>query len=281
MLSVVIGDILFLGDFMNGIIGFKLKSFGKDNLYNLKHSHDGYEILFVHSGSGNIIIKDKLLNLVPGAIYFINGNETHCTVPDNPESYCRSLLIMPSPLIDEICHITDSASLLNTFFKENGGTSVIPQNEHLKELDLIFEKMSSVLCENTEYKNSFFIASFLNILHLCIEDAGFRLTRENGIVKDVLNYINEHLCENILLGDICAACHVSRFYLCHTFKKSLGMTISEYILSRRLSEAKHLLQSSNLSVSEIAENCGFSSPSYFSMVFKRELGVTPSSFRQK
>ena len=265
---------------MNKIIDFKLHSSGLDELYKLKHSHaNGYEILFVHSGSGSIIIKDKLLNLTPGVIYFINGSETHCTVPDNPDGYSRSLLIMESQLVDKICRITGADFLLDTFFRKNGGISVSVQKETLKKLEEIFMQMNTVISQNKEYTTSYFTASFLNIMHLCYEDTELCPKKENGIIDNVLDYINEHLSENILLDDICQTCHISRFYLCHTFRKTLGMTISSYILSRRLSKARQLLKYSNMSISEIAENCGFTSPSYFSMVFKKELGAPPSFFR--
>lgn len=265
---------------MNEIIDFKFKETGQDKLYNFKHSHeDGYEILFVHSGSGNIIIKDKILKLIPGAVYFINCCETHCSIPDRPDEYCRSLIVISSSIVDKTCKLLGSHPLISKLFSENDKMAILPNNALKRETELIFEKMHNALSSENEYISSVFVTCFLNIMHIFSTENNPQFFYQSNIISSVLDYINSHISENILLDDICQACHISRFYLCHTFRKSLGITISDYILSRRISQAKKLLRSTNMSISQIAESCGFSSHSYFSMIFKKETGMSPTKFR--
>ena len=265
---------------MKTIIDFKYRYTGQDMLINSHHIHDdGYEILFVHSGSGNIVIKDKLIKLVPGNIYFIDGSQTHCTIPDNPEIYCRSLMVMQKSIIDNICKQLNSESLVDTMFKNSGSTPVVASKYDSTHAEDIFRHMNACFTNNDKYIQSVFVTSFISILNICIRDISKPPISENCITSDILNYINAHLTENILLKDICDNSHISKFYLCHTFKKNLGMTISEYILSRRISEAKRLLSETHMPISEISDNCGFSSVSYFCMMFKRKTGVSPSKFR--
>ena len=95
-----------------------------------------------------------------------------------------------------------------------------------------------------------------------------------------LEYINNNLNSVFSLEDICEHIRVSKYYLCHKFKKIVGMTVGDYVLSRRISVARKYLRGSDITISEVAEKVGFSSFSYFSKIFKQYEGVTPSEFRK-
>lgn len=74
---------------------------------------------------------------------------------------------------------------------------------------------------------------------------------------------------------------ISLGYLSASYKKEHGITISKYIMNKRISYAEKLLKESDLSISEIAEACGFNNLSYFMRLFKNICGVTPSQYRGK
>ena len=71
------------------------------------------------------------------------------------------------------------------------------------------------------------------------------------------------------------------YYLNSLFKKKNGTTLHEYITEKRLGYAKELLLSTDLSIAEIGERCGFSGASYFTECFSKRIGVTPSEYRSK
>ena len=71
----------------------------------------------------------------------------------------------------------------------------------------------------------------------------------------------------------------SRSHFCRFFSRSSGEGFSRYLMKMRTEEAKRLLETTRLSVAEMAERCGFTSPKYFSSVFRRMEGVTPSQYR--
>ena len=87
--------------------------------------------------------------------------------------------------------------------------------------------------------------------------------------------------ENIEIDDICDAIHVSKYYFCQKFKQVTGTTVMNYILNTRIASAKSMLENPALSISEVSEQCGFSSISYFCRVFKEESGMTPLQFQKK
>jgi AraC-like DNA-binding protein len=80
--------------------------------------------------------------------------------------------------------------------------------------------------------------------------------------------------------DVCKALGVSKGLLYKKVKILLNVNVNEYILETRIQKAKHLLQHEELTISEIAYMVGFSSPTYFSTVFKNKLGATPKEFKE-
>jgi len=80
------------------------------------------------------------------------------------------------------------------------------------------------------------------------------------------------------LERLAAQVHVHPNYLCAVFKKDVGMTVLEYLSSIRIERARELLGRKNLSIAQIAEQCGFRSISTFQRTFKAYTGTTPSKF---
>lgn len=110
-------------------------------------------------------------------------------------------------------------------------------------------------------------------------------TRLNGTcslpVAKACEYIFSNLHYNISLKDIACAVNRSEGYLSTLFKKETGMTIMEFIRKERLKEACSLLCHTSMSCQEIAASLSFSSQSYFSELFRAEMGVTPSEYRSR
>ena len=96
-----------------------------------------------------------------------------------------------------------------------------------------------------------------------------------------MQYINDNIASDISLTQISEVLFVTKNHLCKQFKKATDMTINEYIKGRRISMAKKKLQFSDMSVSDIAQSCGFSNFSYFSKLFKNYEGLTPTQYREK
>ncbi|MDR2304737.1 MAG: helix-turn-helix transcriptional regulator, partial [Treponema sp.] len=74
---------------------------------------------------------------------------------------------------------------------------------------------------------------------------------------------------------------ISKYYLCHEFKKYIGLSPNEYLITVRLNKAKGLLQSSDLRISEISEITGFASLNHFFYTFKKHEKMSPSEYRKQ
>ena len=103
---------------------------------------------------------------------------------------------------------------------------------------------------------------------------------QNHLVISIRDYIEEHLEENIRVSEICAHLGYSKTYLSRIFHEASGDTMSNYIVLRKIDRAKRLVREQKMNFTEISEHLGFNNPQYFSRVFKRVTGMSPSEFRQ-
>lgn len=94
-----------------------------------------------------------------------------------------------------------------------------------------------------------------------------------------LEFINDHLSADVSLDQIAAELGLSAFHFARAFRMSTGQTAHQYVLDRRMEEAKTLLKHTREDVAVIAMQCGFRSPVNFTRAFRERVGVTPSQWR--
>lgn len=95
----------------------------------------------------------------------------------------------------------------------------------------------------------------------------------------VLEYINEHLEQDIKLADLADLLGMSQFHFSHLFKQAIGTSPYQYLLQQRIERAKQLLKQSDRSIMDIAFLCGFNSHSHLSKQFRQFTGMTPTNYR--
>lgn len=100
-------------------------------------------------------------------------------------------------------------------------------------------------------------------------------------VEKALNYIRENLTEDLSLEKMAQISNLSPIHFHKCFKASVGKTLRDYVEEQRIKKAANLLIATELSLTDIAFECGFSSQSYFSYVFKRRMQVTPREYAQE
>ena len=96
-------------------------------------------------------------------------------------------------------------------------------------------------------------------------------------LKQAIEYIQEHLAQEISLNELANELGISRYYFCRLFKQSTGLSPHQYVIQQRVERAKQLLQKSGMSIADIAQACGFSHQSHLHRHLKRLTGVTPKS----
>jgi AraC family transcriptional regulator len=98
-------------------------------------------------------------------------------------------------------------------------------------------------------------------------------------LKQALEYMNVHLNENVSLATISEELGISQYYFCRLFKQSTGMTPHAYLIQQRVNRSKQLLKQRELTINDIAIECGFANPSHFAKHFRNHTGISPKEFR--
>ena len=117
------------------------------------------------------------------------------------------------------------------------------------------------------------------LLTACQQVGGNNRKRGALEVEKTKTYIDQHLSENITVGDLARSAYLSPNYLGKIFYEKLGMSISEYINRRRMERACELIRSGDAKIYEIAEQVGVHDPNYFSALFKKSIGISPKEYK--
>lgn len=104
---------------------------------------------------------------------------------------------------------------------------------------------------------------------------------DTRLMKKAMDFIDKNYTQPIVLKDIADSVHLSPVYFHKLFKIQTGKTPAQFLFEKRISAAKMYLLTTDFTVNDIAEKCGFSSLSYFDYSFHKECGVTPSAYRRK
>ncbi|WP_243662882.1 response regulator [Hydrogenispora ethanolica] len=101
-----------------------------------------------------------------------------------------------------------------------------------------------------------------------------------AVFKKIVDYVYRNFNQkNLSLNQIAKEVHVSHTYICTLFKKYMRVNLSEYLMQTRVEKAKELIRNTDLKTYEVAEKVGYSNAQYFSVLFKKYTGYTPTEFR--
>jgi len=105
-------------------------------------------------------------------------------------------------------------------------------------------------------------------------------SQSNHVIEKVKQIISQKYMEQLSIASLAEDVFLTATYLCALFKQSSGQTINEYITEVRINKAKELLADHRIKLYDVCYNVGYYSPSYFSKLFKKNTGMTPSEYRE-
>ena len=107
----------------------------------------------------------------------------------------------------------------------------------------------------------------------------FKLNSKNRLVKNVCHYVVENVCDNIDLSTISTHFSISKNYFCNLFRSEVGETFLTYVRKVKMAHAKILFQSGSYKIYEVGKLLGYEDINYFSKIFKKFVGITPSEYK--
>lgn len=268
-------------------------SFKKDRTREfdeINHSHQGVELLYVHSGIGRVITGGNIYELRKGALFIFRPFHMHSVKIDiQKECYIRSLFVFEPSVVQEYLK---PFSGLHSFFQglmvdlfSQIAFAEIPEEkiDYLAE-EFRFQLEGLIGSERLEAE-ALFLVSFINLLRNSISkySSAYKSQSSSRTTEPILlalDWLENHFTEDFKLNRLADAVHLSPNHLSHLFHKETGSCISDYLAVRRIQEACMLLRTTSLSVEEVGNKIGLTNFSYFCKFFKKYIGMTPYNFKK-
>lgn len=243
--------------------------------HSIQHTHNCSELFYVIEGQGQFLIENQTYPVSVNDLVIVNPNVLHTEVSLNA-----------SPLKYIVLGI-EGLELTATSEHEDTHFCII----NLKSIkDTVLHYLQNMLSEIENKKPGYDLVcqDLMEILIVLLgRQTNFStiLTpiskKTNRLCGATKRYIDTHYQENICLDQLAELNHVSKFHLSHAFTEEYGISPINYLISKRISEAEHLLKTTDFSLSLISNTTGFSSSSYFAQIFRKQKGITPTEFRKK
>lgn len=150
-----------------------------------------------------------------------------------------------------------------------------------------FELFRSIILELQLKRPCFeeLLCLYLRQLFIGIERAQLGLSEEKYSnyreLEATVHFFNESFAQNICIEEYAKKQHMSVCWFIRSFKRYMGVTPMQYITSIRMNKARELLKNTNYSIQEISGLVGYENPLYFSRIFKKQIGCSPSDYRKE
>ncbi|REE80961.1 AraC-like DNA-binding protein [Paenibacillus taihuensis] len=249
---------------VNGKLEFFYYSSYEGDTYVDFHNHQCYELVYYAAGLGQMNLNGSLLDYVPGSMTLTRPLYTHDERHDTETEV----------LFFGFAYDDYPISLANGLYFDNES----------KEMLWLLERMREELLGGKPH--------YMERLNLMVNEAVILLARfdsagaskrakENAADKLFFarRYIDENFNRPINIRTLSEISGYSQDHFRHLFKEVTGMSPGNYLLRRRLEQSRNLLLSTELAVSDIGADCGFSTTSQFIQLFKQQLGATPLQYR--
>jgi AraC-like DNA-binding protein len=249
------------------------------------HFHDSYEIFYLVSGERYYFINDNTYLIKKGDVVLLNKRIIHRTFDAEIPDHERILVIIHQDFLNEFLNCIHDINLFSPFHQD---VNVIHLNPH--EQSILESILFKTICEikSTSVGNETLLRMSLIELMIYLNRYSL-LSHTNYInhsssfankVSEIVKYINKNYMNRLNLESVSREFFISPFYMSKIFRKVTGFTFVEYINQVRSKEAQRLLDESKLSVTKIAYKVGFESITHFGRVFRKVVGLSPSTYRK-
>ena len=232
------------------------------NLKNISHWHFDHEIAVCESGEALISLDQKTYTLRKGQCIYLRGQSVHSILSAPGTTLYVSLFSD-----DLIRRITDNYCLAHPVFTDN--FRVLETLERIRaagfKKERFYDEISNALIQQL-------IAGIFSVLE--IQESAVSTSEATERYKKLLYDIDEH-AEDYSFSRAVEYMNMSEAYFSRFFKKISGMTFSMYLNHIRVNKAIDLIQNTEMSMTEIAMNCGFETIRNFNRVFKQITGYAP------
>ena len=256
---------------------------GKHPRYQMPlHWHNEWEILRILDGTMQISLDEEHYSMSEGDALLIRGGMLHGGEPDGCIYEC---------LVFDLYGIFRSLEMVKPYLRPFYRQTCLPKNFYPIGINTeplaIMEELLSVFSSGSDCPELDTVAGLIRLFSWIRNHGEFEtlscpeaVTRSTDRLKPVLEYIESHYETAITLNDMAAVAGMNPKYFCRIFRSLTHHSPVDYLNFYRIEQAANLLDSTDLSITEAGNRCGFYDSSYFTKVFKKYKGVTPAFYRR-
>ena len=236
------------------------------------HFHEFFEIEIAIDGEGRFMLNGEEGKIKRGVGYIMTPADFHLL--DGNEDFKLYNIMFDGSIVDE--------KLISLLYDEPVNRSFYLDEEEFTEISFLIEMIIEE-SNSDAFNRDDVIRSLLQILITRLLRKKQTEDREEalgGSVNDAIRYIYTNLRQKLPLNEVAAVCNYSPAYFSRLFYELTGKGYVDFVNDLRLDCAKRLLSCSDMTINEIALECGFASISNFYRVFKKEMNLTPTQYRE-
>lgn len=231
-----------------------------------------YQLLYIAKGKGHFFFDGKEQIITEGNMILYRPNEVqmyYYYAPDKTEAYW---VHFTGRHVESILEFYELPETENVFYTGTSPDYQWMYRQMIQELQLCranYEELLSLMLRHI----------FIMINRYIVEGrkAGSDIQNE---IERAAHYFNENYNKPLNIDEYAESRHMSTCWFIRSFKQILKVTPMQYILSLRMANAQSLLETSEYNISEISEAVGYDNPLYFSRLFHKHIGVSPSEYRK-
>ena len=250
----------------------------KNGLSLFTHYHREFEIIHILSGSGTAYVDDECYNISTGDILFIASERLHGIVKNSDTQgdyyamvFAPEFLGVSDAVADKyIAPILNKTLQIPTLIRHTELADCISQLTDLSDGALFELKAKYVIFRIWEILISLSKPSKTNELPMNLSD-----------IRTTIDYIKSNYSHKITLSQLADSANMSKEYFCRKFKDLTGVSPIHYLTQIRIENSCLLLKNTDSGIGDIAMDCGFSSFSYYSEIFKKYMACTPKAYRKE
>lgn len=249
------------------------------------HWHEALEFNYITQGSAKVSTTSQTLEFHEGQAFFVNSNVLTTMVHTGP-CISDAHLFHPVFLGGHFKSVFETKYL--TPVTQNRNVDLIPIRGETPTQKQLLRRLRELTALQTQQNIEFQTRNLLSdIWLLLLEELKNREVSASSIQKHpdriltMLAFIQENYAEKLTLEDIADAAAVSTRECLRCFRTSIKQSPMDYLIDYRIRIAKKLLETTSLSITDVAMQTGFNSSSYFTKLFHRTCGKTPNTYRKE
>lgn len=251
--------------------------YSNDIMKHSSHYHDCHQIIYIKTGCIEIAINGKSHSAYSGDIIIISRFENH-SIKILSDDYVRYVLRLST----DLPHDKVFSIFTNRPEKFNNIISVANQKITIENIfDKIINEFSFKSNFAEQLQNLLLNELLIYVSRVFPYELSDYNSKSFNIAISLKNEFENYYFMEFKLENLAKKYNVSVSTLTHTFKKIVGVSVFEYLLSCRMAAAKKYLSKTDLTIGQIIEKCGFNDNSNFSRTFKKLNNITPLQFRKK